>query len=134
MICRGSLLWHLPKAVDGLVCFCLLNIWFKFYLQNLFRNFDKYNRLHRFKKLYRKELVLNPAFCRSLYGFNPLTITPNRESVFKNWLLFLLKKSSQIIKIIKGGLKSIWFFSNSCKKSQMWFFVIFRTCFQKIWI
>jgi len=79
----------------------------KFYLENLFRNFDKYNRLHRFKKLYRKELVLNPAYCRSLYGFDPLTITPNRESVFKNWLLFLLKKSSQIIKIIKGGLKSI---------------------------
>jgi hypothetical protein len=97
----------------------------KLYLEIFFRNFDKYNRLHRFKKLYRKELVLNPAFCRSLYGFNPLTITPNRESVFKNWLLFLLKKSSQIKKNIKGGLKSIWFFRNSCKKSQMWFFVIF---------
>ena len=97
----------------------------KHYLEILFRNFDKYNRLHRFKKLYRKEIVLNPAFCRSLYGFNPLTITPNRESVFKNWLLFLLKKSSQNIKNIKGGLKSIWFFRNSCKKSQMWFFVIF---------
>jgi len=56
--------------------------------------------------------VLNPAFCRSLYGFNPLTITPNPESVFKNWLLFLFKKSLQIIKIIKGGLKMIRFLEN----------------------
>jgi hypothetical protein len=78
-------------------------------LKIFFRNFDKYNRLHRFKKLYRKELVLNPAFCRSLYGFNPLIITPNRESVFQNWLLFLLKKSLEIIKIIKSGLKMIQF-------------------------
>jgi hypothetical protein len=51
--------------------------------------------------------VLNPAFCRSLYGFNPLTITPNRESVFKNWLLFLLKKSLEFIKFEKGGLKTL---------------------------
>jgi hypothetical protein len=66
--------------------------------------------------------VLNPAFCRSLYGFNPLTITPNRESVFQNWLLFLLKKSLEIIKIIKVGLKMIRFLEKIGKKSEYRFF------------
>lgn len=98
----------------------------KFYLENIFWNFDKYNRLHTFRKLYSNELLLYKAFCRSLYGFNPLTITPNRESVFKSRLLFLFKTHLKIVISIKSGLKKIWFLEKKCKNFWNRFFIFLK--------
>lgn len=51
-------------------------------MEIFYRNFDSLFDFDRFKKLLQIEISLNLALCQSLYGFNPLTINPDREPKF----------------------------------------------------
>jgi len=88
----------------------------------------------RFKKLLQTENQLNLVLCQSLYGFNPLTINPDREPIFKKAPFFYEYFYPCFEKNQKTGLKTGTFCFDFCQFLKNRLEKFFLADFQKILI